>query len=103
VPDALSRTHRAQRRLDDPGHFEAYTRTAMYHQHVSWWRRRKVAESMPGELADILQPGPLLHLLTAGTAGPQLTPASRRYRSRNRPISPPWCATSRRACSVSFR
>jgi DNA-directed RNA polymerase specialized sigma24 family protein len=58
VPDALSRTHRAQRRLDDPGHFEAYTRTAMYHQHVSWWRRRKVAESMPGELADILQPGP---------------------------------------------
>lgn len=57
VQDALARTHRGRHRLDDPGHFEAYTRTAMYHQHVSWWRRRKVTESMPGELADVAQPG----------------------------------------------
>ena len=57
VQDALARTHRGRHRLDDPGHFEAYTRTAMYHQHVSWWRRRKVVESMPGELADVAQPG----------------------------------------------
>jgi RNA polymerase sigma-70 factor (sigma-E family) len=57
VQDALARTHRGRHRLDDPGHFEAYTRTAMYHQHVSWWRRRKVAESLPGELADVVQPG----------------------------------------------
>ena len=57
VQDALARTHRARRRLDDPGHFEAYTRTAMYHLHVSWWRRRKVTESLPGELADVAQPG----------------------------------------------
>ncbi|MET8258162.1 SigE family RNA polymerase sigma factor [Micromonospora sp. NPDC005553] len=57
VQDALARTHRGRRRLNDPGHFEAYTRTAMYHQHVSWWRRRKVAESLPGELADVVQPG----------------------------------------------
>ena len=57
VQDALARTHRGRRRLTDPGHFEAYTRTAMYHQHVSWWARRKVAESLPGELADVVQPG----------------------------------------------
>ncbi len=57
VQDALARTHRGRHRLDDPGHFEAYTRTAMYHLHVSWWRRRKVTESMPGELADVVQPG----------------------------------------------
>jgi RNA polymerase sigma-70 factor (sigma-E family) len=57
VQDALARTHRGRHRLNDPGHFEAYTRTAMYHQHVSWWRRRRVAESMPGELADVVQPG----------------------------------------------
>jgi RNA polymerase sigma-70 factor (sigma-E family) len=57
VQDALARTHRGRHRLDDPGHFEAYTRTAMYHQHVSWWRRRKVAESLPGELTDVVQPG----------------------------------------------
>ncbi|MEV4725685.1 SigE family RNA polymerase sigma factor [Micromonospora humida] len=56
VQDALARTHRGRRRLHDPGHFEAYTRTAMYHQQVSWWRRR-VAESLPGELADVAQPG----------------------------------------------
>ena len=57
VQDALARTHRGRHRLDDPGHFEAYTRTAMYHQHVSWWRRRKVTETLPGELADVAQPG----------------------------------------------
>ncbi|WP_410816439.1 SigE family RNA polymerase sigma factor [Micromonospora sp. 050-3] len=58
VQDALARTHRGRRRLNDPGHFEAYTRTAMYHQHVSWWRRRRrVVESLPGEMADVVQPG----------------------------------------------
>ncbi|MFG1914401.1 SigE family RNA polymerase sigma factor [Micromonospora sp. NPDC048898] len=57
VQDALARTHRGRRRLDDPGHFEAYTRTAMYHLHVSWWRRRRIVESLPGELADVVQPG----------------------------------------------
>lgn len=56
VQDALARTHRALRRLGDDGHFEAYTRTAMYHLHVRWWRRRRVAETMPGELADSAHP-----------------------------------------------
>ncbi|KUL33745.1 SigE family RNA polymerase sigma factor [Actinoplanes awajinensis] len=56
VQDALSRTHRALRRLADDGHFEAYTRTAMYHLHISMWRRRRVAESLPGELNDAAHP-----------------------------------------------
>ena len=57
VQDALARTHRAARRLRDDGHFEAYTRTAMYHLQVSRWRRRRVAESLPGEMADRADPG----------------------------------------------
>ncbi|MCY1136369.1 SigE family RNA polymerase sigma factor [Actinoplanes sp. Pm04-4] len=57
VQDALARTHRGRRRLTDPGHFEAYTRTAMYHLHVSRWRRRRIVESMPGEMADVAAPG----------------------------------------------
>jgi len=57
VQDALARTHRALRRLADEGHFEAYTRTAMYHLQVSRWRRRRVAESLPGELAEVAESG----------------------------------------------
>ncbi|MBM2619480.1 SigE family RNA polymerase sigma factor [Actinoplanes sp. LDG1-06] len=57
VQDALARTHRGRHRLADPGHLEAYTRTAMYHLHVNWWRRRRITESMPGDLADVVQPG----------------------------------------------
>ncbi|MFC4063649.1 SigE family RNA polymerase sigma factor [Actinoplanes subglobosus] len=56
VQDALARTHRALRRLADEGHFEAYTRTAMYHLHISMWRRRRIAESLPGELTDTAHP-----------------------------------------------
>ncbi|BEL11007.1 SigE family RNA polymerase sigma factor [Actinoplanes sichuanensis] len=57
VQDALARTHRAIRRLSgDGGHYEAYTRTAMYHLQVSRWRRRRVAESLPGELQEIADP-----------------------------------------------
>jgi RNA polymerase sigma-70 factor (sigma-E family) len=50
VQDALARTHRAARRLSGDGHFEAYTRTAMYHLHVSRWRRERVRAAMPGDL-----------------------------------------------------
>ncbi|BCY15295.1 DNA-directed RNA polymerase sigma-70 factor [Actinoplanes sp. L3-i22] len=57
VQDALARTHRAVRRLSADGHYEAYTRTAMYHLQVSRWRRRRVAESLPGELTDRADPG----------------------------------------------
>ncbi|MER7003817.1 SigE family RNA polymerase sigma factor [Dactylosporangium sp. NPDC000555] len=51
VQSALARTHRSWNRLHDRGNAEAYTRKIMYHLQVSWWRRR-VAESMPGDLPE---------------------------------------------------
>ncbi len=32
---------------------EAYTRRVLYHEQVDGWRRRRVAESFPGELPDL--------------------------------------------------
>jgi RNA polymerase sigma-70 factor (sigma-E family) len=52
VQDALARTHRAWRRLAVGGNPEAYARQVMYHLQVSRWRRRRVAESLPGELPE---------------------------------------------------
>ncbi len=52
VQEALARTHRAWSRLHDSGNLEAYTRKVMYHTQVSRWRRRRVAEAMPGDLPD---------------------------------------------------
>jgi RNA polymerase sigma-70 factor (sigma-E family) len=52
VQSALARTHRSWRRLHDTGNAEAYTRKIMYHLQVAWWRRRRVAESMSGELPE---------------------------------------------------
>jgi RNA polymerase sigma-70 factor (sigma-E family) len=57
VQDALARTHRAARRLADDGHFEAYCRTAMYHLHISRWRRRRVTEALPGDLDTLAHRG----------------------------------------------
>lgn len=52
VQSALARTHRHWSRLHHEGSAEAYTRKVMYHLQVSWWRRPRVAESMPGELPE---------------------------------------------------
>jgi RNA polymerase sigma-70 factor (sigma-E family) len=52
VQDALARTHRAWRRLAAGGNPEAYARQVMYHLQVSRWRRRCVAESLPGDLPE---------------------------------------------------
>jgi RNA polymerase sigma-70 factor (sigma-E family) len=52
VQSALTRTHLAWKRLDDVANAEAYARRTMYHLQVSWWRRRKVAEVLPGDLPD---------------------------------------------------
>src|ERR1044071_5202370 len=52
VQSALARTHGSWHRLNDSGNAEAYTRKIMYHLQVSFWRRRKVAEVLPGELPD---------------------------------------------------
>jgi RNA polymerase sigma-70 factor (sigma-E family) len=52
VQTALTRTHLAWRRLEDTGNAEAYARRTMYHLQVSWWRRRRVAETLPGLMPD---------------------------------------------------
>jgi RNA polymerase sigma-70 factor (sigma-E family) len=52
VQTALARTHRSWGRLHERGNAEAYTRKAMYHLQVSFWRRRRVAESFPGDLPE---------------------------------------------------
>lgn len=44
VQSALVRTHRAWGRVERLGNAEAYTRRAMYHLQVSFWRRRRVTE-----------------------------------------------------------
>jgi RNA polymerase sigma-70 factor (sigma-E family) len=52
VQAALVRTHHAWNRLHAVGNAEAYTRRVMYHLQVSWWRRRRVAELLPGDLPE---------------------------------------------------
>ncbi|MBV1850098.1 SigE family RNA polymerase sigma factor [Catellatospora tritici] len=52
VQEALARTHRAWSRLHQSGNAEAYARRVMYHTQVSVWRRRKVAEDLPGDLPE---------------------------------------------------
>jgi RNA polymerase sigma-70 factor (sigma-E family) len=52
VQSALARTHRRWAHLHERGNAEAYTRKIMYHLQVSWWRRPKLAESLPGELPE---------------------------------------------------
>ena len=52
VQTALARTHRAWGRLEETGNAEAYTRKVMYHLQVSWWRRRRVAESPVADLPE---------------------------------------------------
>jgi RNA polymerase sigma-70 factor (sigma-E family) len=52
VQSALARAHRAWPRLQAVGNAEAYTRQIMYNLRVSWWRKRRVSESLPGELPE---------------------------------------------------
>ncbi|QLQ37206.1 SigE family RNA polymerase sigma factor [Micromonospora robiginosa] len=51
LQSALARTYRHWRRIRD-GDPEAYVRRAMYHQQVSWWRRRRVAERLDASPAE---------------------------------------------------
>ncbi len=50
VQSALARTHRAWSNLHATGAADAYTRKTMYHLQVSWWRRRRVAETLTEDL-----------------------------------------------------
>ncbi|MFG3441310.1 SigE family RNA polymerase sigma factor [Nonomuraea sp. NPDC047897] len=49
VQSALAKTAARWRDLRDPAAIEGYVRRAMYHEQVSWWRRRsRVAEVSTG-------------------------------------------------------
>jgi RNA polymerase sigma-70 factor (sigma-E family) len=50
VQEALARTHRAWLRLERPEHAEAYARRVMYNAQVSFWRRQRIAEVLPGDV-----------------------------------------------------
>ncbi|MEV0613124.1 SigE family RNA polymerase sigma factor [Nonomuraea sp. NPDC050404] len=53
VQSALARTAAKWRGLRDPAAIEGYVRRVMYHEQVSWWRRRsRVAEVTTGHLPD---------------------------------------------------
>jgi RNA polymerase sigma-70 factor (sigma-E family) len=52
VQNALARAHRHWSKLHETGNAEAYTRKIMYHLQVSWWRRRRVRESLGSEIPD---------------------------------------------------
>jgi RNA polymerase sigma-70 factor (sigma-E family) len=83
VQEALARTHRAWSRLQDTGNAEAYTRKVMYHTQVSRWRRRRVAEAMPGDLPEAAGRGSGDHAslaslrVTLGRALASLSPRQR--------------------------
>lgn len=74
VQTALARTHQSWGRLTEVGNAEAYTRKVMYHLQVSWWRRRRVAESPVADLPETRGADP-----TSGTAL-QLTVEKALYR-----------------------
>nr|WTA67873.1 SigE family RNA polymerase sigma factor [Micromonospora sp. NBC_00855] len=48
LQSALARTYRHWRRIRD-GDPEAYVRRVMYHQQVSWWRRRRLTERLEAQ------------------------------------------------------
>jgi RNA polymerase sigma-70 factor (sigma-E family) len=50
VQEALARTHRAWSRLERSENAEAYARKVMYHAQVSFWRRPRIGEVLPGDL-----------------------------------------------------
>jgi RNA polymerase sigma-70 factor (sigma-E family) len=52
VQTALAKSSLAWRRLERTDSAEAYVRRVMYHQQVSWWRRRTPAESPYGHLPE---------------------------------------------------
>jgi RNA polymerase sigma-70 factor (sigma-E family) len=49
VQTALARTHLSWHRLHAEGNAEAYARKILYHQQVSWWRRRSRAPELVTE------------------------------------------------------
>ena len=52
VQTALAKTGLAWRRIERTESADAYVRRVMYHQQVTWWRRRKVVELLTGDLPE---------------------------------------------------
>ncbi|HEX5597292.1 MAG TPA: SigE family RNA polymerase sigma factor [Micromonosporaceae bacterium] len=76
---ALARTYRHWRRIrgDQP---EAYVRRVMYHQHISWWRRRRLTEQLTATPPERVSDDPSIATalrVTVAAALQQLTPRQR--------------------------
>ena len=52
VQAALAKTFQAWDRIEDRGAVDGYVRRAMVNTHISWWRRRRVAEYPTDEIPD---------------------------------------------------
>jgi RNA polymerase sigma-70 factor (sigma-E family) len=57
LQSALANTYRHWRRIRDDNP-EAYVRRAMYHQYISWWRRRRVPEQLSAAPQETAQADP---------------------------------------------
>lgn len=79
LQSALAGTYRHWRRVRD-NNPDAYVRQAMYHQQISWWRRRRVAERLEVEPPDRAAADPAEQTtlrLTMAEALARLTPKQR--------------------------
>jgi RNA polymerase sigma-70 factor (sigma-E family) len=52
VQAALAKTYLAWDRIEDRGAVDGYVRRAMVNTHISWWRRRRLAEFPTDEVPD---------------------------------------------------
>ncbi len=52
VQSALAKTYEAWQRIQDMKALDGYVRRAMVNTHISWWRRRKVAEYPTDDIPD---------------------------------------------------
>jgi len=57
LQSALAKTYPHWRRIRD-GDPDQYVRKAMYHQHISWWRRRRPVERLEPDPRDQAGPDP---------------------------------------------
>ena len=78
LQSALASTYRRWRAVrENP---DGYVRRAMYHQHISWWRRRRVPEQLTAAPSPAAQADPAeatVLRLTLGQALAQLSPRQR--------------------------
>jgi RNA polymerase sigma-70 factor (sigma-E family) len=83
VQTALARTHLAWDRLHAAGNAEAYTRKIMYHQQVSWWRRRRRGSEV---VTDVPPEGPSTDTMDGAAVRLTLREALRRLTPKQRAV-----------------